>query len=69
MRHMISISSNPRMIILFLFVIALPAAGVLLLRCRRGLRRTRGFPISPRPDEPREAGERRSGKDRRDQHC
>ena len=31
MRHTITISSNPRMIILFLFVIALPAAGVLLL--------------------------------------
>jgi len=31
MRHTISISSNPRMIVLFLVVIALPAAGILLL--------------------------------------
>jgi hypothetical protein len=31
MRHTITISSNPRMIILFLIVIALPAAGILLL--------------------------------------
>ncbi len=31
MRHTITITSNPRMIILFLVVIALPAAGVLLL--------------------------------------
>ena len=31
MRHTITIASNPRMIILFLIVIALPAAGILLL--------------------------------------
>ena len=31
MRHTITISSNPRMILLFLIVVALPAAGVLLL--------------------------------------
>jgi hypothetical protein len=31
MRHTITITSNPRMIILFLVVIALPAAGILLL--------------------------------------
>jgi hypothetical protein len=31
MRHTITISSNPRMIILFLIVAALPVAGVLLL--------------------------------------
>jgi hypothetical protein len=31
MRHTITIASNPRMIILFLMVIALPVAGVLLL--------------------------------------
>jgi hypothetical protein len=31
MRHTITISSNPRMILLFLIVIALPAVGVLLL--------------------------------------
>jgi hypothetical protein len=31
MRHTITIASNPRMIILFLVVIALPAAGILLL--------------------------------------
>jgi len=31
MRHTITLTSNPRMIVLFLIVIALPAAGVLLL--------------------------------------
>jgi len=31
MRHRITVSSNPRMILLFLIVIALPAAGILLL--------------------------------------
>ena len=31
MRHTITLISNPRMIILFLIVIALPAAGILLL--------------------------------------
>ena len=31
MRHTITMASNPRMIVLFLIVIALPAAGVLLL--------------------------------------
>ena len=31
MKHTITLSSNPRMIILFLIVIALPAVGVLLL--------------------------------------
>ncbi len=31
MRHTITITSNPRMIILFLIVIVLPAAGILLL--------------------------------------
>ena len=31
MRHRITLSSNPRMIILVLFMIALPAAGILLL--------------------------------------
>jgi len=31
MRHTITIASNPRMIVLFLIVVALPAAGVLLL--------------------------------------
>jgi hypothetical protein len=31
MRHTITMTSNPRMIILFLVVIALPAAGILLL--------------------------------------
>lgn len=31
MKHTISVSANPRMIILFLIVVALPAAGVLLL--------------------------------------
>lgn len=31
MRHTITVASNPRMIILFLIVIALPAAGILLL--------------------------------------
>jgi len=31
MKHTITLTSNPRMIILFLIVIALPAAGVLLL--------------------------------------
>jgi hypothetical protein len=31
MRHTITIASNPRMVILFLLVIALPVAGVLLL--------------------------------------
>lgn len=31
MRHTITIASNPRIVILFLFVVALPAAGILLL--------------------------------------
>jgi len=31
MRHRITLSSNPRMIILVLFMVALPAAGILLL--------------------------------------
>ena len=31
MRHTITLTSNPRMILLFLVVIALPAAGILLL--------------------------------------
>jgi amino acid transporter len=53
----------------FALVVVYFAAGVLLLRYRRGLRRTRGFPISTRPDEPREAGERRSGEEKRDQAC
>ena len=53
----------------FAVVVLYFAAGVLLLCYGRALRSARGFPISNGPGEPREARERRSAEDKRDQAC